>query len=607
MKKNIFIKSLTVIIFICSLAFSLIGCTPAGGGVPPTETGGYISLDSEVITLEKRESYKINATLYDVEGDLVWTSSDTTVVSVNDGEILALKVGQAEIKASIGNVSASCYVKVEDNNQNLVLSTNLSNEQNVVVSDEKNVSVSVFYNNKVIEDAQIDYEILGGTDIISFENSTIKALKTGSVQLVIKATWQDLSFNKIINVNVVPNMVARLSDDSLITLKTIGAENETSFDFNVLVYENNKRLAPQEYSISFGEYDNKIINIVDNKVLAVGKGSQVISAVITSTETGNSIDVELPVNVVLINQDKTSSIQLKKLAWDDASYTLNLSQVFKDVDAEKLQGCAINSIVDVTNNEIEIPYQSGNIDVDYIEQSQILGDRVWRIECEKYSYNVAIYVEKINTTALVASMAGTYKPVANGTFTFQSWEIIIITEDGTINAYYNGYHTIKVDPVNEVYGTFKDGANSNICDGYYVKDGENFNLFIHSVNNSYRHTVQFVKASVTPIDENAIYNKLAGTYSDGDKTTITLTANDVSGTYKSANAGAAKVASGQVENYQISGNAYDIIPTSSTTGIIIFVSADGAYKEPYKATYVIDGDNVTLTLNYAGEKVMTKK
>ena len=403
-----------------------------------------------------------------------------------------------------------------------------------------------------------------------------------------------------------PNLTAKISELNSVSLKTIGEENETSFEFNVVVYENNRKLNDGEFSIEFADVDEKIISIENNKVFAVGKGSETISAVITSLLTSDSITVELPVSVILVNQDKTSTIQLDKIAWDDESSPLALTDVFSDVDEQILSNCTIISIVDITGVECEIPYVNGEVDVEFLQNSSILGDRVWRVECEKFSYDVRVYIEKINTDALVASMAGTYKPVAYGNYSYASWETIVIGATGTIKGYGNAAHTLKVEPIDSNYGTFKDASRSEIVNGYYMKDGENFNLFVYSTDNSYRHTVQFVKQGVTAIDENAIYAKLAGTYSDGQKTTINLTNNNVSVSEKSSQAGNAKTCSGQVGGYKISGVAYDVIPTSATTGIITFISANGGFKENYSAIYTIDGDTVKLVVKYGDGIEMTK-
>ncbi|MBO7344341.1 MAG: Ig-like domain-containing protein [Clostridia bacterium] len=584
----------------------MFACAPVDedNGDGETNVTGSIVLDKETLNLEKRESFTLTAQLKDVEGEITWSSSDTSVATVNSGAITAVGEGQAVITASIDTIKAVCYVFVEDNNQNLVVSTNFSDQQNIINSDQKNIAVTVFYNNKLISDASVSFSVLGDAGVLSLENNVVSAIGVGSAQLVITAQWKDLEYVKVIEINVVPNMTARMSNFNYVTLKTVGEDDETSLELDFVVYENGVKLSDSEFTVNFAQVDDNVIRISDGFIYAEGKGDVIVSATITSINSGNSLLVTLPVSVVLVNQDKSDSIKIKDLAWDDSEYSLTLGEVFSDVETNKLNGCNILSITDITNLEYQIPFNNGKVDIEFIENNNILGDRVWRIECEKYSYDVSIYIEKINTDTLVASMAGTYKPVSNSAYTYASWETIVIGETGTIRAYGHAQSTVKIEPIDSNYGTIKHGTNSNICNGYYVKDGDNFNLFIYSIDNSYRHTVQFCKTGVTPIDENAIYAKLAGAYTDKNNNTLTLSADNAENSEKSSKAGNAKKISGKIDTYNVQ-PTYDIIVTSANTGIIIISSANGGYLN-HTATYVIDGDVVTITVKYGNGLVFTK-
>lgn len=75
-----------------------------------------ISLDEETLTLTKDEQKTLTATVnpsYAAER-IVWESSDTNVVTVNNGVITAVKAGNATVTAKIGDVKAEVTVKVVD-------------------------------------------------------------------------------------------------------------------------------------------------------------------------------------------------------------------------------------------------------------------------------------------------------------------------------------------------------------------------------------------------------------------------------------------------------------------------------------------------------------
>ena len=75
-----------------------------------------ITLDEETLTLTKDEQKTLTATVnpsYATER-IVWESSDTNVVTVNNGVITAVKAGNATVTAKIGDVKAEVTVKVVD-------------------------------------------------------------------------------------------------------------------------------------------------------------------------------------------------------------------------------------------------------------------------------------------------------------------------------------------------------------------------------------------------------------------------------------------------------------------------------------------------------------
>ena len=75
-----------------------------------------ITLDEETLTLTKDEQKTLTATVnpsYAAER-IVWESSDTNVVTVNNGVITAVKAGNATVTAKIGDVKAEVTVKVVD-------------------------------------------------------------------------------------------------------------------------------------------------------------------------------------------------------------------------------------------------------------------------------------------------------------------------------------------------------------------------------------------------------------------------------------------------------------------------------------------------------------
>ncbi|MCD7973790.1 MAG: Ig-like domain-containing protein [Candidatus Azobacteroides sp.] len=77
---------------------------------PPEE----VILNETVLTLTENETFTLTATIRPIgaEGEITWTSSDESVVTVNDGEITARKAGIAVVTAACGELSTSCMITV---------------------------------------------------------------------------------------------------------------------------------------------------------------------------------------------------------------------------------------------------------------------------------------------------------------------------------------------------------------------------------------------------------------------------------------------------------------------------------------------------------------
>lgn len=88
------------------------------GGDPIEPTG--ISLNKTTAEVRVGKTLQLTATLqpYGASGTVTWSSSNTSVASVNNGLVTANAVGTVTITATVGDYSASCVVTVSESNTN---------------------------------------------------------------------------------------------------------------------------------------------------------------------------------------------------------------------------------------------------------------------------------------------------------------------------------------------------------------------------------------------------------------------------------------------------------------------------------------------------------
>ncbi len=102
---------------VCAFGFTACGdLTPddGGGDKEPATRTDYITLDKTDIILYVGESVTVTATVSDeFDGTVTWESSDTSVATVEGGQITAIKRGGATIQVTAGVETAWCRVLVK--------------------------------------------------------------------------------------------------------------------------------------------------------------------------------------------------------------------------------------------------------------------------------------------------------------------------------------------------------------------------------------------------------------------------------------------------------------------------------------------------------------
>ena len=149
-----------------------------------------IILDQTELTLNAGENAQLKATIKPAEAtypDLVWTSSDETVATVNQsGNISALKRGECTVtaKAKVGDVSASCKVtvyspvtgvEIENHTIELYVGDRVEMKAKVLPEDANNTKITWSSNKTTVA------KIVSATGILT-------AVSAGTAEITVKTT-----------------------------------------------------------------------------------------------------------------------------------------------------------------------------------------------------------------------------------------------------------------------------------------------------------------------------------------------------------------------------------------------------------------------------------
>ena len=394
--KNLTIKKWKILL-LSILAVTVLCLTGVGVGYMSAKSSDVsITLDKKLVTLEKGESYTFSVTVNGSTEAVKWEITDDTVAKVENGTVIALKEGNAVVTAKVEDKTARCQIKVSDNGLVLNVVTNVGNEElNILVGDTFDLTYEARYNNKTVP-AKISVTVLNG-EIASVSGGKVTGKKTGSTQIALEAEWNGMSTFDVIDLNVVYNIIADYENGSYIKIYNDERAGDKTVELSPRLIENGKALTSEQFEIYSVNYDDKIIDF-DRDTLAVtglSKGNTALEIVYKSKDSGGTVVSYVDIEVDLYTEDKSSSINIGKVYADEGKLNLDMGKIFADLTSEQLEGLSIINVTDVTGSYgVNIPVENNVADMSMFISGGIIGDRLWEIQCEKYSYIVKVNVNE---------------------------------------------------------------------------------------------------------------------------------------------------------------------------------------------------------------------
>lgn len=177
-------KLLTVLLLFVMCFPTLSACGPVS-----------LSFAENSIEMQMYEEYDLNVTLNGADkSDIVWSSSDTSILIVRDGRITAVGMGSAVITAKCGNVEESCEVYVSGKTSRALIVNKSS--VTMPVGDETQLTATLKERGKPLENVNIVWES-ALPDVVSVDQSgNIKALKKGKAVVSAYTYYKGQHFTK---------------------------------------------------------------------------------------------------------------------------------------------------------------------------------------------------------------------------------------------------------------------------------------------------------------------------------------------------------------------------------------------------------------------------
>lgn len=193
MKKTKNLQFLLVSACLCSTFVMACACGGNGGSGTQTKDG---------VTLDLFEKTTLDAS--SLTGDIVWASSDDTVVSVEGGVVTPHKEGTAEITATAGKNTVKYPVTVEDSGAR----PSISKIDDVTIYETQEYNLyehltTTYKSEAVMEGVTYSYKATSDKVTVNETTGVITGAKEGIDQVSVSATYMGYSIpKKICNVTV---------------------------------------------------------------------------------------------------------------------------------------------------------------------------------------------------------------------------------------------------------------------------------------------------------------------------------------------------------------------------------------------------------------------
>ena len=189
------------------IPFMLMGCSKASkeSESEQKEDISLISLNETVVYIAEEKTYQLEVTVDPSLSDYLvfWSIRDETIASISDdGLITGISEGSTIASVQVGKYIARCAINITkyepDDALNIVFD---KDEINLNVNDKYLLEYEVRYGSEIITNYKASYDVFDDS-VINLNNNIITALKEGSTDIIIEVTYNSLSIQKMIYVNV---------------------------------------------------------------------------------------------------------------------------------------------------------------------------------------------------------------------------------------------------------------------------------------------------------------------------------------------------------------------------------------------------------------------
>ncbi len=444
------------------------GDAPSNG--PVAEVTPSLKLNKTYLTLDLLDTATLVAETQNLFDEVVWTTSDATVVEVSGGVVKAVGEGSAEVTASCGEYKETCFVQVVYGGELPVLILNGDNGSvKLMVGSDFVVSPELFYKSEKVDEVTYTYKVADESVATVDENGTLEFKSKGTTEVQVKAVWNGFTvYEKFLLEYVSVNyMEVQNRNIKLYTSDVFGDKTTEALAFTVV--ENGEQVQNPEIEY---EYDVEALSIENDTIRVLKKENANYKIVATYVGADGKMSVEFSVAThypVKDMENEFNDYELEAMAENE----LSTFDCFTD-------GSQIVAVYD-TAEPTENCVKDGKIKLNH----KYYGKRSWIVHSsEGYGYQVSG-----NVITKIIRTAEEFQEI----FMTKAWTPGPSWTTDTASSYYDGHYILGND-IEFKAPTYNDGKYPayNVSGNDGIPENAGFNGIFdgrgHTVSNIYLYS-----------------------------------------------------------------------------------------------------------------------
>lgn len=243
-----------------------------------------VTLNQSNLSLKATESFKLIATILPettTDKNVVWKSTDTSVATVDkSGMVIAVALGEAEVTATCGAISASCNVIVEPTPADSIL---IDKTKAVLkVADTLQLNATILP--ETTTDKRLTWKSADESVAVVDASGKVTAISVGQTHIIVIASS---GASAMCEISVVLPLAESIKlDQTTVSLHVGEISSLTAIIYPEIASDNN---------VTWSSSDTKIVSVDDDgKITALSEGVAIITA---TTKDGSNLQANCTVKV----------------------------------------------------------------------------------------------------------------------------------------------------------------------------------------------------------------------------------------------------------------------------------------------------------------------